>query len=311
MEGEFVHRPVLLEECIAGLDIKPDGVYADGTAGGAGHSVEIAKRLGAKGLLIAIDRDPDAVRVAQKRLSGYNAVVVHDRFSNIKSILSGLGRDRLDGMLLDLGVSSYQLDSPGRGFSYRHDAELDMRMSKEGLSARDVVNTYSYEELRRILYEYGEERFSSQIASNIVKKRASCEISTTAQLAEIIKASIPQRFKRDKNPCKKSFQAIRIEVNNELGELSMALGDAFDSLRIGGRLAVITFHSLEDRLVKQRFADFSRGCICPPEFPVCICGRTPRGRLVGKKPVEPSCSELEANNRSHSAKLRIIEKIKD
>ncbi len=307
---EYKHIPVLLDECIEGLNIKPDGIYVDGTAGGAGHSSQIARRL-TTGRLIAIDRDPDAVKIAKERLYGMNAAVVHDNFGNIDNILRDLGIERIDGMLLDLGVSSYQLDNAERGFSYHTDAELDMRMSREGLSARDVVNTYPYSELCRILFEYGEEKFSKSIASNIVKMRESKPIESTSELAEIIKSSVPSRVRREKNPCKKTFQAIRMEVNNELGELSQALDKAFEALNINGRLAVITFHSLEDRLVKQRFASFAQGCICPPEFPVCVCGRTPRAKLVNKKPIEPSSAELESNSRSHSAKLRIIEKIKD
>lgn len=307
---EFKHYSVLLNESIDGLNIRPDGIYVDGTAGGAGHSLEIAKRL-TTGKLIAIDRDPDAVKVATERLGGYNAVVVHSNYSEIDSILSDLEIDGIDGMLLDLGVSSYQLDNAERGFSYHSDAPLDMRMSREGLSAYDVVNTYSYSQLMKILFEYGEEKFSKNIASNIVKAREVSPIETTSQLADIIRESIPQKFRRDKNPCKKTFQAIRMEVNNELGGLSDALDKAFDSLNVGGRLCIITFHSLEDRLVKQRFASFAQGCTCPPEFPVCVCGKTPRGKLITRKPIEPSLEELEINNRSHSAKLRIIEKIKD
>lgn len=307
---EFKHYSVLLNECLDGLNIKPDGIYADGTAGGAGHSKEIAKRL-TTGRLIAIDRDPDAIKVATERLSGLNATVVHSNYTEIDKILEDLDIEGLDGMLLDLGVSSYQLDNAERGFSYHSDAPLDMRMSKEGLSAYDVVNTYSYGELVRILFEYGEEKFAKNIASNIVKTRESKPIESTSELAEIVKMSVPQKIRREKNPCKKTFQALRIHVNNELGGLSEALDKAFDSLNVGGRLVIITFHSLEDRLVKQRFASFCQGCTCPPEFPVCICGNTPRGRLITKKPIEPSREELEANNRSHSAKLRIIEKIKD
>lgn len=293
-----------------GLNIKPDGIYVDGTAGGAGHSREIARRL-TTGRLIAIDRDPEAVKVAKERLYGLNAIVVQNCFSNVDSILSEMGISKIDGMLLDLGVSSYQLDNAERGFSYHSDAELDMRMSRDGLSAKDVLNTYSYESLCRVLFEYGEEKFARSIASGIVKYRQTKLLETTSELAEIVKNSVPQRVRRDKNPCKKTFQAIRIEVNNELGEASSALDKAFDALNIGGRLAVITFHSLEDRLVKQRFLSFAQGCTCPPEFPVCVCGKTPRGKLITKKPIEPSESELTANNRSHSAKLRVIEKIKD
>lgn len=307
---EFKHYSVLLNESLEGLAIKPDGIYVDGTAGGAGHSLEIAKRL-TTGRLIAVDRDPDAIKVASQRLAGYNATLVHSNYSEIDTILSDLDIDGIDGMLLDLGVSSYQLDNAERGFSYHSDAPLDMRMSREGLSAKDVVNTYSYSELCRILFEYGEEKFAKNIASNIVKLRETKEIESTSELAEIIKLSVPQKVRREKNPCKKSFMAIRMEVNNELGGLSEALDKTFDSLKVGGRLAIITFHSLEDRLVKQRFASFCQGCTCPPEFPICVCGNTPRGKLITRKPVEPSKEELEQNNRSHSAKLRVIEKIRD
>ena len=306
---EFKHFSVLLDESLEGLNIKPDGIYVDGTAGGAGHSREIAKRLTA-GRLIAIDRDPDAVKTATERLSGLPATVVHSNYSEIDKILSDLDISGIDGMLLDLGVSSYQLDNGERGFSYHTDAPLDMRMSREGLSAKDVVNSYSYNDLCRILFEYGEEKFAKSIANNIVIAREQGEIETTSQLADIIRASIPQKFRREKNPCKKTFQAIRIEVNNELGGLSDALDKAFDALNVGGRLCIITFHSLEDRLVKQRFASFCQGCTCPPEFPVCVCGKTPRGKLISRKPIEPSEEELSVNNRSHSAKLRIIEKLK-
>lgn len=305
---EFSHISVLLNECIEGLSIKPNGIYVDGTAGGAGHSVEIAKRLD-KGRLIAIDRDPTAVEVASERLKGYNAAVVKANYSEIDEVLKSLSIDKADGVLLDLGVSSHQLDKAERGFSYHNDAPLDMRMSCEGLSARDVVNTYSYEGLSRILFEYGEEKFSRSIASAIVRTRETKPIETTLELAEIIKASVPQRVRREKNPCKKTFQAIRIEVNSELEHLSVALDKAFDVLNSGGRLCVISFHSLEDRLVKQRFASFCKGCVCPPDFPQCVCGRKPKGRLVNRKPILASQDELEVNNRSRSAKLRIIEKI--
>lgn len=305
---EFSHISVLLNECIEGLSIKPDGIYVDGTAGGAGHSKEIAKRLDS-GRLIAIDRDPTAVEVAAERLKGYNATVVKANYSEIDEVLKNLSIDGVDGVLLDLGVSSHQLDKAERGFSYHNDAPLDMRMSGEGLSARDVVNTYSYEELSRILFEYGEEKFSRSIASAIVKTRETKPIETTLELAEIIKASVPQRVRREKNPCKKTFQAIRIEVNAELEHLNIALDKAFDVLNSGGRLCVISFHSLEDRLVKHRFASFCKGCVCPPDFPQCVCGKKPRGKLVNRKPILASQGELEVNNRSRSAKLRIIEKI--
>ncbi|MCD7888381.1 MAG: 16S rRNA (cytosine(1402)-N(4))-methyltransferase RsmH [Oscillospiraceae bacterium] len=306
---EFRHIPVLLDECIDGLNIKPDGIYVDGTAGGAGHSRAIAKKL-VTGKLIAIDRDPEAVEVARERLFGLNATVVRGTFGNVDKILDEQGIEGIDGLLLDIGVSSYQLDNPSRGFSYHsEESDLDMRMSESGLSARDVVNTYSYEDLTRILFEYGEEKFAKSIASNIVKEREKGEIKTVGDLADIIRESVPAKVKREKNPCKKTFQAIRIEVNNEFGELSEALDKGFDRLKPGGRLCVITFHSLEDRMVKQRFLSFAQGCICPPEFPVCVCGRTPRGKMITKKPIEPSEEELASNNRSHSAKLRIVEKL--
>lgn len=309
---EFKHVSVLLDECIEGLAIKPDGIYCDGTAGGAGHSREIAKRLDAQkgGKLIAVDRDPEAVAVAAKRLEGLPAQVVRGNYSEIDKIFAELGLKGADGILLDLGVSSYQLDNAERGFSYHNDAPLDMRMSGEGLSARDVVNGYDYQSLSRIIFEYGEEKFARSIAQKIVKARDEKPIETTLELAEIIRSAVPQKARREKNPCKKTFQAIRIEVNSELEHLSVALDKAFDLLNVGGRLCIITFHSLEDRLVKQRFQTFCRGCICPPDFPVCICGQTPRGKLVNRKPIEADEEELAANNRSRSAKLRIIEKIK-
>lgn len=308
---EFKHVSVLLSECIEGLAIKPDGIYCDGTAGGAGHSREIAKRLDAQkgGQLIAIDRDPDAVKVAAQRLEGLPAQVVKGNYSQIDEILDGLGITGVDGILLDLGVSSFQLDNPDRGFSYHTDAALDMRMSREGMSAKDVVNTYSAQQLSKIIFEYGEEKFARSIAAGIVKAREQKPIETTLELADVIKSSVPQKARRDKNPCKKTFQAIRIEVNSELEHLSLALDKAFDCLNIGGRLCIISFHSLEDRLVKQRFKTFCTGCTCPPDFPVCVCGKTPRGKLITRKPIEADSKELEENNRSHSAKLRIIEKI--
>jgi 16S rRNA (cytosine1402-N4)-methyltransferase len=306
---EFSHIPVLLDECMDGLNIRPDGIYVDGTAGGAGHSSAIASRLGSSGRLIALDRDPDAVATATERLSVYpNAQVIHSNYSRIREVLDDLGIDKVDGILMDLGVSSYQLDEESRGFSYHADAPLDMRMSKEGASAADIVNTFSEQELARILFEYGEEKFSRRIASNIVAQRASAPIETTLQLADIVRMSVPQKARRDKNPCKKTFQAIRIAVNGEFEHLSKGLEDAFFSLKSGGRLAVITFHSLEDRIVKQKFAGWCKGCICPPDFPVCVCGHKPQGALVNRKPIEAEEKEVERNNRSRSAKLRIIER---
>ncbi len=305
---DFKHISVLLSESLEGLAIKPNGIYVDATAGGAGHSREIAKRL-EKGRLIAIDRDPTAVEVAKERLKGYNAEVVRSNYSQIDEVLSGLGIEGVDGVLLDLGVSSHQLDNGERGFSYHVDAPLDMRMSQDGLSAKDIVNEYSYQALSKIIFEYGEEKFSRSIASNIIKAREIKPIETTLELAEIIKNSVPQKVRREKNPCKKTFQAIRIEVNNEFEHLSQGLDNAFNSLNQGGRLAVITFHSLEDRIVKQRFASWCLGCICPPDFPTCVCNNKPKGKLVNRKPIEPSEEELLVNNRSRSAKLRVIEKL--
>ena len=307
----FSHFSVMLDECINGLDIKPNGIYIDGTCGGAGHSKEIAKRLTEGGMLIGIDRDPDAVAAASERLAPYNAKVLKGNFSDMKALAAGEGISEVDGILLDLGVSSHQLDTLERGFSYHGDAPLDMRMSQEGISAKDIVNTYSYEELSRILWEYGEEKFSRRIADNIVKQRENAPIETTGQLADIVCSSYPAKFRREKNPCKKTFQAIRIAVNCELDELNRALDDGFDMLKIGGRFCIITFHSLEDRIVKQRFASFCTGCTCPPDFPQCVCGKKPRGKLVNRKPIEAKEKELERNNRSRSAKLRIIERSAD
>lgn len=305
----FSHVPVMLNECIDGLAIRPDGIYVDGTAGGAGHSSAIASHLGENGRLVSIDRDPDAVAVATERLSSYSmAQVVRNNYSNMREVLDSLGIDKVDGILLDLGVSSYQLDEESRGFSYHADAPLDMRMEKEGISAADIVNTYSQQELAKIIFEYGEEKFSRRIAENIVKAREVSPIETTLQLADIIRQSVPQKARRDKNPCKKTFQAIRIAVNGEFEHLSKGLDEAFYSLKAGGRLAVITFHSLEDRLVKQRFAGWCRGCICPPDFPQCVCGHKPQGVLINRKPIEADEKELEENKRSRSAKLRIIER---
>lgn len=305
---EFAHIPVLLEQCLDGLDIKPDGIYFDGTCGGAGHSREIAKRL-TTGRLIGIDRDPDAVAVASERLGGLPAQVVRGNYSEIKQIADDLGISGADGILLDLGVSSYQLDNAERGFSYHNDAPLDMRMSKEGTSARDIVNEYSKEQLTKILYEYGEEKFAPRIAETIIKRRSEKPVETTTELANIVRDSIPAKFRRDKNPCKKTFQAIRIAVNCEFDHLDRALDEGFELLKPGGRFCIITFHSLEDRIVKQRFAGWCKGCTCPPDFPVCVCGNKPKGKLVCRKPLEASEEELEANPRSRSAKLRIIEKL--
>ena len=305
---EFSHYSVMLEECIAGLAIRPDGIYVDGTAGGAGHSCQIAKRL-TDGKLFALDKDPDAVNIAEQRLAPYaQATVIQADFKDLCCTLKERGITGVDGILLDLGVSSYQLDTTERGFSYHQDAPLDMRMSKTGPSAQDLVNTYSTEDLSRIIREFGEEKYAWSIAKNIEKARAKAPITTTGQLAEIIRESMPYSARREKNPAKKTFQAIRIAVNGELDALSQVLDQAFDFLNPGGRFAIITFHSLEDRMVKQKFADFAKGCTCPPDFPVCICGKKPRGTLVSRKPITPTEKELAENRRSRSAKLRIIEK---
>lgn len=305
---EFKHIPVLLDETIAALKIKPDGIYVDGTAGGAGHSGEIAKRL-TTGRLYALDRDPQAVAVAAERLKAYPATVVKSNFSEMDKVLALYGVEAADGILLDLGVSSYQLDNPQRGFSYRNDAPLDMRMSSEGTSAADLVNTLSADELSDIFFRFGEEKFSRRIAASIVRERGKNKIETTLQLADIISASVPAAAKRDGHPARRCFQALRIAVNGELDILEDALDRAFELLAPGGRLCVITFHSLEDRIVKQAFRKYSTGCTCPPELPVCVCGKKPRGRLEPRKPIEPSPEEIERNPRSRSAKLRVIEKI--
>ena len=309
---EFSHRSVLLDECMDGLDIKPDGIYVDGTAGGAGHSSEIARRLGS-GRLIAIDQDETAVAVATERLNalGKNTTVVRSNFCELASVCRSLGIDEIDGVLLDLGVSSYQLDTAERGFSYSADAPLDMRMDNRcSLSAYEVVNSYSEQELKRILYDYGEERFAPAIASAIVKKREIRPIETTAELSDIIKYAIPPAAREGgHHPAKRSFQAIRIEVNRELDVIEPAIKGAVEMLSSGGRIAIITFHSLEDRIVKQAFASLASGCTCPKDFPVCVCGNKPKVRLVNRKPILPSKAELEENPRSRSAKLRVAEKI--
>lgn len=312
-EIKFSHVSVLLRECIEALNIKPDGIYVDCTAGGGGHSLEIVKRLTAGGRLIAIDRDEDALRAAGARLADYadRVTFVHSNYAMLQSVLADLGIPKADGVLADLGVSSYQLDTAERGFSYMQAAPLDMRMDREQpLSARDVVNTYSEEELRRILYDYGEEKFARNIAANIVKRRSERPIETTLELAELVKGSMPKAAREGgHHPAKRTFQAIRIEVNAELSSIPPALDAAVHALNPGGRVAVITFHSLEDRLVKQKFAALSSGCTCPREFPVCVCGKKPVVRVITKKPVTAGEDELEVNPRSRSAKLRVAEKI--
>lgn len=307
---EFKHTTVLLRETVDGAFSDPKGVYADLTTGGGGHSLELAKRLSG-GRLICLDQDAEALDAAGGRLKGYPVTFVRRNFRDLEKVLDELGIETLDGIIADLGVSSHQLDDAERGFSFHNDAPLDMRMSGEGLSARDVVNVYTEEELRRILFEYGEEKFAPKIARAIVTERGKNPIETTGQLAEIIKNSVPAAYRREKNPCRKSFQAIRIEVNGELDALDSVLEIGFNRLKIGGRMSIITFHSLEDRIVKNRFREFCTGCTCPPEFPVCVCGKLPRGELITKKPITPSEEELESNSRSRSAKLRVIGKIRD
>ena len=310
---EFSHKPVLLRECLDGLCIRPNGVYVDGTAGGAGHSTEIASRLNDEGgLLLALDQDETAVRVATERLSqfGEHARVIRANFRELASVCKREGVKAIDGLLLDLGVSSYQLDTPERGFSYQHDAPLDMRMDQSNpLTAYDIVNTYPEEELRRILWEYGEERFASRIASNIVRARGSTTIATTGELVEIIKRSIPAQSREGgHHPAKRSFQALRIAVNAELDVIAPAIRAAVSLMNPGGRIAIITFHSLEDRIVKQTFLDLAQGCTCPKDFPICICGNKPKIDIITKKPILPSEKEQEENPRSRSAKLRVAEK---
>lgn len=308
---EFSHKSVLLQETIDALNIKKDGIYVDCTCGGAGHSREILKHLGKGGRLIAIDRDPDAIEIIKERIGCHPCVtVVHDNFSNLKNILENLGIEKVDGVLADLGVSSHQLDKAERGFSYHNDAPLDMRMSQTGMSAEDVVNTYSYKDLVRIFRDYGEEKFSSRIAAAITDEREKARITSTTFLAEIIKNAIPAATRRSGgHPARRVFQALRIEVNGELEKVSQTVDDMFSSLNVGGRVAIITFHSLEDRIVKKAFASFCKGCECPPSSPICVCGKTPEGKLPFKK-VLPSKEEIEENQRSRSATLRCVEKIK-
>ncbi len=308
----FEHVPVLLEECLAGLAIRPDGVYLDGTAGGAGHSRAIASRLdgAAGGRLIALDQDPDAVQTARQRLAGLPAEVIQINFRYAADALAAAGVAGLDGALLDLGVSSHQLDDAERGFSYRADAPLDMRMSQEGASAADLVNTLEREELARILRDYGEEPYAWQIAGKIVEARQAAPIETTLQLAGLVASAMPPAVRRkDKNPARRSFQALRIAVNHELDALEEGLDAIFAALRPGGRLCVITFHSLEDRLVKNKYRRWATACTCPPEFPVCVCGGKAKAKLITRKAIEARPEELAANRRSRSARLRVLEKL--
>ena len=310
--SEFHHVSVLLQECLDGLNIRPDGIYVDGTLGGAGHSGQIAKRL-TTGRLIGIDRDTTALNAAGERLKefGDRITLVHSNFCEIAAVLKEQNISGVDGILLDLGVSSPQLDDAGRGFSYMADAPLDMRMNRQdSLSAYDVVNGWSYEELRRILFNYGEERYAPRIAEAICSRRAVQNIQTTLELVDVIRAAMPAAALREKqHPAKRSFQAIRIAVNDELGSVEKVLRDAIPCLNPGGRLAVITFHSLEDRIVKNAMAEAAKGCTCPPNFPVCVCGRKPQIKLITRKPVTAGDEELEINPRSRSAKLRVCEKI--
>lgn len=307
---EFVHKSVLLNETIQSLNIKPNGIYVDCTAGGGGHSSEILKRL-TTGKLVAIDQDPDAIETLKERFKNEDKIViVNSNFENISEILSSLNIESADGIMADLGVSSYQLDNAQRGFSYHTDAPLDMRMSKKGTSAADLVNTLDERSLADIIFKFSEEKFSRQIAKNIVKQRQIKPIETTLELAEIIKQSVPQSIRRTGgHPARKTFQALRIEVNGELEKLKGTLDNMFQSLNIGGRLSVITFHSLEDRIVKQNFSKHCEGCTCPPEFPICVCGKTPEGKLPFKFK-KPSDKEVAENSRSRSAVLRTIERIK-
>lgn len=308
---EFSHKTVLLKETLEFLNIDSSGVYVDGTAGGAGLSLEIAKRLSENGKLISIDRDPDAILTCRQRLRDYkNVSVVHDNFANVLDIVHNLGLESIDGMVLDLGVSSYQLDEAERGFSYKNDAMLDMRMSKAGQSAYDVVNGFEYGDLKRVISRYGEERFSSRIAAKIVEYRNKKLIETTTELAEIVKNAIPSAARREGgHPAKRTFQAIRIYVNQELESLEKGLEESFKILKKGGRLLVITFHSLEDRIVKEKMTEWSKGCICPPSFPICVCGQVPKARFVHKKAIKPTEEEISINFRSRSAKLRVCEKL--
>ncbi len=304
------HRPVLLDETLNALHIQPNGLYLDGTAGGGGHSSAIASRL-TTGRLIALDQDPDAIAQCTARLRDLPATVIRENFRHLDRALDRVGVEKVDGILLDIGVSSHQLDEPSRGFSYHHDAPLDMRMSQQGPTAADLLRDLPEQELSDIFFRYGEEKFSRRIAAAIVARRQTQPLTTTEELAELIKNAYPAAARREGHPARRVFQALRIAVNGELDCLSDALDIAFDRLKAGGRLAIITFHSLEDRMVKQRFAALCQGCVCPKEFPVCVCGRTPSARLILKRPAEASPEELAQNPRSRSAKLRCVEKIHD
>lgn len=306
----FSHKPVLLEETIDTLNIKPDGIYVDGTAGGGGHSSEILKRLSPNGRLISIDQDPDAIEAVTERLKDYkNSIICKGNFSDVVSIVNGLGIESIDGIMLDIGVSSRQLDTPERGFSFHYDAPLDMRMSQSGASAYDLVNQLSYEQLVKIISRYGEERFAKQITRAIIRERKKQPIATTLQLAEIIKAAVPAAKRREGHPARQTFQALRIAVNGELDRLEEGLQGGFELLKPGGRMAVITFHSLEDRIVKRAMAKWCTGCTCPKDFPVCVCGNKPKAELALRKPAEASEKELSENPRARSARLRAVTKL--
>ena len=308
---EFKHKSVLLNETIDGLNIKPDGIYVDGTLGGGGHAYEVCRRLGEKGSIVGIDQDAAAIEAASARLKdfGEKVTIVRSNYCDMKSKLHELGIDKVDGIVLDLGVSSYQLDMAERGFSYREDAPLDMRMdTRQKMTARDIVNDYTEADLYRVIRDYGEDKFAKNIAKHIVQARAVKPVETTAELSEIIRASIPMKFqKKSGHPAKRTFQAIRIELNRELDVLRDSLDDMIDLLNPGGRLCIITFHSLEDRIVKSAFRKNENPCTCPPDFPVCVCGKKSKGSIITKKPILPSEEELEYNSRSKSAKLRIFE----
>lgn len=306
----FSHKPVLLEETIDALNIKPDGIYVDGTAGGGGHSSEILKRLSPKGRLISIDQDPDAIEAVTERFKDYkNSIICKGNFSDVVSIVNSLGIESIDGIMLDIGVSSRQLDTPERGFSFHYDAPLDMRMSQSGASAYDLVNQLSYEQLVKIISRYGEERFAKQITRAIIREREKQPIATTLQLAEIIKAAVPAAKRREGHPARQTFQALRIAVNGELDRLEEGLQGGFELLKPGGRMAVITFHSLEDRIVKRAMAKWCTGCTCPKDFPVCVCGNKPKAELALRKPAEASEKELSENPRARSARLRAVTKL--